>query len=227
MSIITNGRNNEEGRVPWIKGDPGKGKKMLLCGIIDETSASTRVEDKGATTLPSLFFCQATDSRINNATAVLRGLMYLLINQKQSLLSHVRKSYDDTGNALFEDANAWFELCRIFKAILQDPDLGSTYLIIDALCTATLPKLLNFIDEAALLIQLRTGMARLNGYLHGISTTDSDLCQCGTAGETVKQYLFRCPRWDNLQQDLLSQTKDMRGNLSFYLGGKTRHDPAD
>ena len=80
--------------------------------------------------------------------------------------------------------------------------------------------------EAAVLIQLRTGMSRLNGYLHGIKVTDSDLCQCGTARKTVKHFLFRCPRWDNLRQDLLSQTQDKRGNLSFYLGGKTCQDPA-
>ena len=135
----------------WIKGDPGKGKTMLLCGIIDELSPSTRLEDKGATTLLSFFFCQATDSRINNATAVLRGLIYLLIDQKRSLLSHVRKSYDDAGNALFEDANAWVALCGIFKRILQDPSLGSTYLVIDALdeCRADLPQLLDFIAQTS------------------------------------------------------------------------------
>ena len=79
--------------------------------------------------------------------------------------------------------------------------------------------------EAAALIQLQTGMSRLNGYLHGIRTTHSDLCQSGTARGTVKHFLFRCPRWDNLRVDLLSQTKDKRGNLSFYLGGKTCQDP--
>ena len=64
-------------------------------------------------------------------------------------------------------------------------------------------------------------------FRYGIRATDSDLCKCGTARETVKHFLFRCPRWDNIRQDLLSQTKDKRGNLSFYLGGKTRQDPAD
>ena len=62
--------------------------------------------DKQATTLLSYFFCQATDSRINNAAAVLRGLIYLLIDQQLSLVSHVRKKYDDAGKGLFEDANA-------------------------------------------------------------------------------------------------------------------------
>jgi hypothetical protein len=66
--------------VPWTKGDPGKGKTMLLCGMINEMSALTRLEDKRATTLLSFFFCQVTDSRINNAVAVFRGLIYLLVD---------------------------------------------------------------------------------------------------------------------------------------------------
>ncbi|GKT76311.1 vegetative incompatibility protein het-e-1 [Colletotrichum tofieldiae] len=28
--------DNDQSRLLWIKGDPGKGKTMLLCGIIDE-----------------------------------------------------------------------------------------------------------------------------------------------------------------------------------------------
>jgi hypothetical protein len=59
----------------WVKGDPGKGKTMLLCGIINELQDSTP-----RCTLLSYFFCQATDSRINSATAVLRGLLYMLVD---------------------------------------------------------------------------------------------------------------------------------------------------
>ncbi|KAH7308785.1 WD40-repeat-containing domain protein [Rhexocercosporidium sp. MPI-PUGE-AT-0058] len=142
-------RNNEQGRVLWIKGDPGKGKTMLLCGMINEMSALTRLEDKRATTLLSFFFCQATDSRINNAVAVLRGLIYLLVDQQPSLLSYMQKKYDHAGKGLFEDANAWVALSDVFTSILQDPGLNSTYLIIDALdeCSAGLPKLLDFIVQ--------------------------------------------------------------------------------
>lgn len=69
-------RNGPENQLLWVKADPGKGKTILLCGIIDELQKSM-----GATGLLSYFFCQATDSRINNATAVLRGLLYLLVSQ--------------------------------------------------------------------------------------------------------------------------------------------------
>lgn len=137
-------RTDEQSRLLWIKGDPGKGKTMLLCGIINELNKSiTRIDQL------SYFFCQATDSRINSATAVLRGLLYLLVNQQPSLLSHIRKKHEHAGKALFEDANAWIALSEIFTGILQDPVLHSTYVIVDALdeCVADLPKLLEFIVQ--------------------------------------------------------------------------------
>jgi hypothetical protein len=128
----------------WIKGDPGKGKTMLLCGIINELD---RAEAK--TALLSYFFCQATDSRINNATAVLRSLIHMLLRQQPSLVSHVRRKYDQAGKTLFEDANAWIALSEILMNIFQDPSLITTYVIIDALdeCVVDLPKLLGFIAQ--------------------------------------------------------------------------------
>ncbi|KAF2260607.1 HET-domain-containing protein [Lojkania enalia] len=135
-------RDEQESRLLWIKGDPGKGKTMLLCGIINELKKSMTKAN-----LMSYFFCQATDSHINNATAVLRGLIYLLVDQQPSLISHVRKKHDHAGKSLFEDANVWVALSEIFINILQDPSLNSVNLIIDALdeCIVDLPKLLDFV----------------------------------------------------------------------------------
>ena len=138
-------REDPQSQLLWIKGDPGKGKTMLLCGIIDELKKPST-----HTCLLSFFFCQATDSRINSATAVLRGLIYLIVDQQPSLISHVRKEYDGTGErSVFEDANAWVVLSEIFTNILQDPSLKITYLIIDALdeCLTDLPQLLDFIIQ--------------------------------------------------------------------------------
>jgi hypothetical protein len=117
---------------------------MLLCGIVNELKKSVAKTD-----LLSYFFCQATDSRINNPIAVLRGLVYLLVKQQPSLISHVRKKHDHAGKTLFKDANAWVALSKIFTNILQDPSLNSTYLVINALdeCVADLPKLLDFIVQ--------------------------------------------------------------------------------
>ncbi|KAH8650399.1 NACHT domain-containing protein [Tricladium varicosporioides] len=137
-------RDDKQSRLLWIKGDPGKGKTMLLCGIIDEMSRETK-----AGTLLSYFFCQATDLRINNATSVLRGLIYLIISQQPSLVSHVQEKYDQGAEKPFEGVNAWTALSTVFEHIMQDPSLENTYLIIDALdeCQTDQSELLKFIVQ--------------------------------------------------------------------------------
>ncbi|KKF95228.1 Vegetative incompatibility protein HET-E-1 [Ceratocystis platani] len=48
-------RTEKESRILWIKGDPGKGKTMLLCGIIDTLELDSLVD-------VSYFFCQAANT---------------------------------------------------------------------------------------------------------------------------------------------------------------------
>jgi Cdc6-like AAA superfamily ATPase len=163
-------RNDQQSRLLWIKGDPGKGKTMLLCGIVNELKKSMAKTD-----LLSYFFCQATDSRINNATAVLRGLIYLLVDQQPSLISHVRKKYDHAGKTLFEDANAWVALSEIFTNILQDPSLNSTYLIIDALDEC--------VDRLAETVRLSSSRSRL--YL--LVSSGSSLAATGRHRGTARE----------------------------------------
>lgn len=78
--------------------------------------------------------------------------------------------------------------------------------------------------EAKTLAQLRTGMARLNSYLNQIGIADSELCACGQASETVEHFLFRCTKWTAIRDGMNQCTKSKRGNLSFFLGGKSRSD---
>ncbi|KAM0473872.1 hypothetical protein ACHAPX_007920 [Trichoderma viride] len=120
-------RDNPQYRLLWIKGDPGKGKTMLLCGIIDEIESSITMH------CLSYFFCQATEVRLRNATAVLRGLIYMIVIQRPLLISHVREKYDSSGKKLFNDGNAWEALSKILMAILKDPRLNDAILVIDAL----------------------------------------------------------------------------------------------
>ncbi|KAK7426210.1 hypothetical protein QQZ08_007239 [Neonectria magnoliae] len=135
-------RDDLQSQLLWIKGDPGKGKTMLLCGIIDELEKQPR-------TCLSYFFCQATEARLSNATAVLRGLIYLLVDQQPSLISHVRKKHDHAGKQLFEDGNAWEALSKILAAMLDDPSLNGAILIVDALdeCKTNRHQLLDLIAK--------------------------------------------------------------------------------
>jgi hypothetical protein len=141
-------RQEPNSRLLWVKGDPGKGKTMLLCGLINDLQSST-----SRTELLSYFFCQATDARINSATGVIRGLLYMLVDQQPSLMSHIRRKYDCAGKTLFEDANAWVALSEIFTSMTQDRELKTTYLVVDALdeCVVDLPKLLDLIVRTSTL----------------------------------------------------------------------------
>ncbi|KAJ5739724.1 hypothetical protein N7533_012508 [Penicillium manginii] len=121
-------RDDLNNRLLWVKGDPGKGKTMLLCGLIDELTSST-----SDTTLFSYFFCEASDTARNGALAVLRGLIYLLVIGQPSLVFHVRTRYDQRGSQLFSDGNAWDALSNIFCNILRDPNLKGAFVIVDAL----------------------------------------------------------------------------------------------
>jgi hypothetical protein len=124
----------------WIRGDPGKGKTMLLCGIIDEL-------EKDSADQLAYFFCQATEQKLNTATAVVRGLIYTLVRQHPPLISHVRKEYDGGGKQRFEGLNAWEVMSKILTSILSDPIVEAAVLIIDALdeCGAGRPQLLDFV----------------------------------------------------------------------------------
>ncbi|KAJ5379598.1 Vegetative incompatibility protein HET-E-1 [Penicillium cosmopolitanum] len=140
-------RDSNDSQVLWVKGDPGKGKTMLLCGIIDELRSTTMLEDPKAKTSLSFFFCQATDPKLSNAHAVLRGLIYMLVDMYPPLLSCARKRFKDTGEPLFGDAEAWAVLCNIFSDILHDSSLDMIYIVVDALdeCVQDRDKLLQLI----------------------------------------------------------------------------------
>ncbi|PHH49546.1 Vegetative incompatibility protein HET-E-1 [Ceratocystis fimbriata CBS 114723] len=133
--------NDSESPILWIKGDPGKGKTMLLCGIIDE------LERANQTSL-SYFFCQATNDRLNTATSVLRGLIYHLACYDPRLTKHVRKKYD-INRDVFRNQGVWHELCDILASMLNDPSLENAILVVDALdeCITRQKDLLEFIAK--------------------------------------------------------------------------------
>jgi len=112
---------------------------MLLCSTINELAANDAKL--------SYFFCQATETKLSNAAAVLRGLIYMLVVQQPFIISHVRAKYDEAGKTLFEDSNAWQALSKMLTVILADDRLGEAVLFIDALdeCVTYMPELIEYV----------------------------------------------------------------------------------
>ncbi|KAL2808652.1 WD40-repeat-containing domain protein [Aspergillus granulosus] len=134
---------NSESQLLWIKGDPGKGKTMLMIGIIKELLRQAQSEPSQSI---AYFLCQATDPKLNNATSILRSLIYMLIRQQPHLMSHLRERYD-TDPKLFESGNLFYSLSATFEKMVQSSTAATIYLLIDALdeCELDLPELLQFI----------------------------------------------------------------------------------
>jgi hypothetical protein len=152
-------RTQDESRLLWIKGDPGKGKTMMMMGLIAELSPrdgsalSFSATHFGSRPCPLVyFFCQSTRPELNNAVSVLRGLTYLLVVQRPQLMPHVQKRYEDVGKQLFEGPNAVYALREILSDMLDDALLPPTYLLVDALdeCMSGLSELLHIITDASL-----------------------------------------------------------------------------
>ena len=136
---------NPDTQLLWIKGDPGKGKTMMAIALIDELSHRLQTSPG----LVSYFFCQNTDLRLNNATSVLRGLIYMLVTKTDGLAKPLKDEYKTAGSKLFEGSNVYFALQRILLAMLKIPNHGTIYLVVDALdeCDSGLSELLNFITN--------------------------------------------------------------------------------
>ena len=94
-------RGDKQSQLLWIKGDAGKGKTMLMIGIINELQQQVAISGKSSVTeVLSYFLCQGTDARLNTATSVLRGMIYLLASQQPFLISHLRKETAPDENCL-------------------------------------------------------------------------------------------------------------------------------
>jgi hypothetical protein len=77
-------------------------------------------------------------------------------------------------------------------------------------------------EEASVLAQLRTGIARLNGYLHRIREAPTDQCTCNQA--TERWIIFSSDADTGRHCEKRCFNARLHAEVSFYLGGKTASD---
>ena len=134
-------------QVLWIKGDPGKGKTMMAITVIDELSR--RLQANPDLGILSYFFCQNADLRLNNAISVLRGLIWMLATEHDTLAKPLQDEFKKVGSKLFEGPRVFFNLKKILLAMLKILTHGTIFLVVDALdeCDSGLSELLSLITD--------------------------------------------------------------------------------
>ncbi|KAL6922426.1 hypothetical protein FSST1_006452 [Fusarium sambucinum] len=143
----------------WINGEPGKGKTMLMCRIVDELSSKTK---------SSYFFCKANEPDNNNATSVLRGLMYLLIQEYDVAMSCFEKECQRYGPQYFENKSFTLsQLRKVLRALLEALSPKHIYLAVDALDEC--------VEGQRELLELITGMSQLQHVRWVVSSRNKPL----------------------------------------------------
>jgi hypothetical protein len=169
----------ETSRILWINGEPGKGKTMLMCRIVDELRPRTKF---------SYFFCEANEPNTNNATSVLRGLIYLLIQQDDVAMTYFEKECQCHGTQDFENKSFTItQLRNTFFAILTALITKPIYLAVDALDEC--------VDGQKVLLEIITGNSHLQHVKWVISSRNKPL---------IMEYLERASISISLEQNDIS-----------------------
>ena len=126
----------------WLSGGPGQGKTMLSVFLAEELE---RTASDSPNTLVLQYFCDNKDERRNTAVAIIRGLIFQLLQFRPKLINHILPSFKIQKESLFTGSS--FEtLWRIFNTMIRDPVLSIVYCVLDGLDEC---------DEASLEILLR------------------------------------------------------------------------
>jgi len=112
--------------------------------------------------------------------------------------------------------------CKMEAAdLFHDYDRGLVICLLHG--SALLPDTILTALQSSALSQLRTGINKLNGYLHKIHCSDTPLCDCDcNLVETVQHFLFTCPRWVEQRRSMRIAHGEAWGDLSTALRGKDR-----
>ena len=117
----------ESSQLLWLSGAPGIGKTMISSFLVEELIRSA---ERSSQMMLAYYFCDDKDEKRRTATSILRGLLLQLLRQRPSLFKHIQSDFSMSGDSLFTNFDA---LWRILDCILEDPEVGEVYCLIDAL----------------------------------------------------------------------------------------------
>ncbi|KAH9877542.1 hypothetical protein IAQ61_002909 [Plenodomus lingam] len=117
----------KESRVLWITGEPGCGKTMLSAYLAEHLRLH-RADPN--TPQVFLFICDDKVTSQRDAAAILRGILYQILQQHRKLIKHVKKRFEMEGPSL---ANSFPALWELFLKLVANTTSGPVGVIVDAI----------------------------------------------------------------------------------------------
>jgi ankyrin repeat protein len=117
----------EETRLLWVTGEPGCGKTMLSAYLTDHLRLGRATPVKLQV---FFFFCDDKVKSQRDANAILRGILYQILQQHRKLIKHVKSRFELDGPSL---ANSFPALWELFLKIVADSTFGAIAVIVDAI----------------------------------------------------------------------------------------------
>ncbi|KAL6817345.1 ankyrin repeat-containing domain protein [Trichoderma sp. SZMC 28015] len=116
----------------WISGGPGQGKTMLSIYLTEYLSSCFCSVGDEQSCYSAYFFCDAKDNRRNSAVAIVRGIIFQLLEQKEDLIEYILPIYKVQKEHLFQPGS--FEaLWEIFLDMMDNLSDTQVYFILDGL----------------------------------------------------------------------------------------------
>ena len=113
----------------WLSGGPGKGKTMLSIFLTQELEKDCFESTK---MILLYYFCDARDEKRNSPVSILRGLIFLFLQQRPSLINCMLNDYRVQRDNLFKE-NSLEALWRIFESMIRESKSERIYCVLDGL----------------------------------------------------------------------------------------------
>lgn len=117
----------EETRLLWVTGEPGCGKTMLSAYLTDHLRLTHATAPKPQV---FFFFCDDKIKSQRDANAILRGILYQILQQHRKLIKHVKNRFELDGPSL---ASSFPALWELFLKIAAGSTSGTVAIIVDAI----------------------------------------------------------------------------------------------
>ena len=123
-SLFQKWLSSNETNLIWVSGPPGCGKTMISSFLVDD------LRSKRPSSTVCFYFSDDKDVEHNTAEALLRGILYQLLDAKRFLVKHALRYFEKAGERALKELNVLWKICR---HCFEDADIGNLVIILDAL----------------------------------------------------------------------------------------------